>query len=322
MSRKQISQKQKGPPEDGFNTHNNSLQYVTTASDCQPVYAFCKAMQAVYGPLDWLPVPDGAINRFHVPGDKQGSENGWYVLYLDGIASGAFGSWKVDGTHTWSSRRPADPLEAQLIDHRREQARRQREAEQHKRQQSAAEYANRLWPDARRADPDHPYLVAKGCLPHRLRQLGHALLVPMYQAGQLVNLQRIFPNGSKWFLEGGKVKGCYSPLGKVTPRDPLYICEGWATGATIHEETGAAVACAMNRGNLLAVGEYLRQRCPEAVPIIAGDDDRETEGNPGRTTAIRAAEELGCGLVLPPWTGAEPQDLSDFNDLRQWRTKR
>jgi putative DNA primase/helicase len=72
----------------------------------------------------------------------------------------------------------------------------------------------------------------------------------------------------------------------------------------------------------LAVGEYLGQRCPEAVPIIAGDDDRETEGNPGRTAAIRAAKELGCGLVLPPWTGAEPQNLTDFNDLRQWRTRR
>ncbi|MNE55102.1 DNA primase TraC [compost metagenome] len=77
----------------------------------------------------------------------------------------------------------------------------------------------------------------------------------------------------------------------------------------------------MNCGNLLAVGEYLRSLYPEAGLIIAGDDDRQTKGNPGRTAAIQTAETLGCGLMLPSWTGAEPQDLSDFNDFRQWRTR-
>lgn len=58
------------------------------------IVLFRDALQAAYGPLDWLPVPDGAIHRFRVPEDKPGTLNGWYVLYLDGIASGAFGSWK------------------------------------------------------------------------------------------------------------------------------------------------------------------------------------------------------------------------------------
>ena len=31
---------------------------------------FRDALQAVYGPLDWLPEPDGAIHRFRVPEDK------------------------------------------------------------------------------------------------------------------------------------------------------------------------------------------------------------------------------------------------------------
>jgi len=117
------------------------------------------------------------------------------------------------------------------------------------------------------------------------------------------------------------VKGCYSPLGIIKPGQPLTICEGWATAATLYEENGAAVACAMTAGNLMAVGEYLHRRYPEAVLIIAGDDDRLTSGNPGRTAAIRAAEALGCGLVLPPWPDDAPQNLSDFNDLRQWRSR-
>ena len=86
--------------------------------------AFRDALQATFGPLDWLPVADGTIHRFRVPDDKAGTLNGWYVLHLDGIASGAFGSWKAGGSSTWSSRKPADPMEAELIRQRVEQIRR------------------------------------------------------------------------------------------------------------------------------------------------------------------------------------------------------
>ena len=280
---------------------------------------FRDALQMVYGPLDWLPEPDGQLHRFHVPGDRAGSNNGWYILHLGGVAVGIYGSWKDGGSHRWSSRAPADYREAEQLRQRIEQARRQREAEQHQRQQAAAEYANRLWRDARRADPDHPYLAAKGVRPHALRQRGDVLLVPLTYGGHLVNLQRIKADGSKRFLFGGMLKGCYSSLGVITPGAPLYVCEGWATAATIHAETGAAVAAAMNAGNLLAVGQRLQRQHPDAVLIVAGDDDRQTEGNPGKTAATKAAATLGCGLVLPPWSGAEPLTLSDFNDLRQWR---
>ena len=284
-----------------------------------PVIQFSNALQATFGPLDWLPIPDGQIHRFHVPGDRAGSRNGWYVLHLDAIACGAFGSWKSTGSSTWSSRRAADHLEAQLIDQRIEQARRQRQAEQHQRQQAAAIEAQRQWGASVSADPCHPYLIAKGCQSHGLRQRGDVLLVPLYLGRVLVNLQRIAADGGKRFLSGGRVKGCYSPIGTLEPGQPLYVCEGWATGATIHEHNGAAVACAMNAGNLLEVGRQLQRHYPESPLIIAGDDDRQTEGNPGRTAATQAAAVLGCGLVLPPWGGAEPLNLSDFNDLRQWR---
>lgn len=284
-----------------------------------PVMLFRDELAATFGPLDLLPIPDGQIHRFHVPGDRAGSRNGWYCLYLDGIASGAFGSWKAGGSNTWSSRRPADHLEAQLVAQRIEQARRQREAERHQRQQVAAVEAVGLWAVAEPAAPDHPYLVRKGCQPNGLRQLGDVLLIPLYLGRQLVNLQRIHPDGSKRFMSGGRVTGCYSPVGRLEAGQPIYVCEGWATGATIHEAKGAAVACAMNAGNLFAVGDRLRRAYPENPLIVAGDDDRMTEGNPGRTAATKAAAALGCGLIFPPWSGAEPLTLSDFNDLRQWR---
>lgn len=314
-------QKRERPAATGRSRNSNQQRDHTPASGQRPELGFLETMRATFGDLSFMPKDDGAIHRFHVPGDKAGSINGWYVLYQDGIPSGCFGSWREGGSHTWSSRKPADTLEAELIRQRIEQAKRQREAEQHQRQQATAEYANRLWRDARRADPDHPYLIAKGVRAYALRQHGDVLLVPLTFGGQLVNLQRIKPDGAKQFLFGGMVKGCCSLIGTITPGQPLYLCEGWATGATIHEETGHPVACAMNAGNLLPVGEYLRRSHPDAVLIVAGDDDRLTEGNPGRTAAVKAAAALGCGLVLPQWSDDAPLNLSDFNDLANWRAR-
>lgn len=282
------------------------------------VSQFRQALEGAFGALDWQPIPDGMIHRFRVPGDKPGTMNGWYLLFADGIASGVFGSWKASGSQTWSSRKPANPCETRMLTERISQARQQRAHEQRQRQHAAAHYANRRWRDARRADPAHPYLICKAVRPYALRQQDDALLVPLVHDGQVVNLQRIYPDGSKRFLSGGMVSACYSPLGLITPGQALYICEGWATGATLHAETGAAVACAMNAGNLLPVAQRLQRQHRDAVLIIAGDDDRMTKGNPGRTAARKAASTLGCGLVLPNWPANTPIVLSDFNDLRLW----
>ncbi|MEK2610600.1 toprim domain-containing protein [Pseudomonas shirazensis] len=287
-----------------------------------PAILFREALQSVFGPLDWLPDPDGTIHRFHVPGDKSGTLNGWYTLFADGIASGAFGSWKAGGTNTWSSREPHNNHEAEQVRQRIEQARRQREDEQRKRQLKAANVAQRWWRDARRADPDHPYLIAKCVRPHGLRQRGDELLIPLYSSGVLVNLQRITTNGNKRFLFGGRIKGAYSPLGRITPGKPLCICEGWATGATLHE-SGYTVACAMNAGNLKPVALALRADYPDTEIIVAGDDDRQTEaegkGNPGRTAAHDAAAACGGLVTFPEWPADAPLTLSDFNDLAAWR---
>ncbi|PPA02929.1 topoisomerase [Pseudomonas sp. MWU12-2312b] len=278
---------------------------------------FRDALQMAFGPLDWLPVPDGAIHRFRVPDDKPGTMNGWYVLYLDGISSGAFGSWKSGSASTWCSRKPLDANETEQVRQRVEQARRQREAEQQRRQLKAANLAQRWWRDARRADPDHPYLMTKGVRTYSLRQRRDELLVPLYFGGLLVNLQRISPDGSKRFLLGGRIKGAYSPLGRIMPGKPLCICEGWATGATLRE-SGYTVACAMNAGNLKPVALALRAEYHTTEIIIAGDDDRLTEGNPGRTAANAAAAAVGGLVTFPEWPADVPNTLSDYNDLAAW----
>lgn len=65
---------------------------------------FHEVLQNAFGPLDFLPIPDGQIHRLHVPG----SLRGWYLFRVDGgTASGCFGSWKAGGS--WRSH-PVDPL--------------------------------------------------------------------------------------------------------------------------------------------------------------------------------------------------------------------
>ena len=192
--------------------------------------------------------------------------------------------------------------EIQLVEQRIEYAKQQREEAQARQHIKAADKAGRIWCGAQPAQADHPYLLRKGIKPHRLRQSGDTLLVPLYADGLLMNLQRIYPNGAQRFPAGGKVKGCYSPIGRLELGEPLYIAEGWATGASIHEETGCAVACAMSAGNLLNVGRQLQRYYPESILIIAGDDDRKSEAEgKGNAGVKQQPKQRRCwgAMVLP-----------------------
>ena len=206
---------------------------------------------------------------------------------------------------------------------RAEENRRKADALQQKKQQAATRQAVQLWQHAKPADRLHPYLVAKGVGPLKLRQMAQGkLLVPLCHEGRLVNLQVIDCAGTKRFLSGGRVLGCYSPLGRISDGSCLYVCEGWATGATLHIHTGNPVVCAMNAGNLRAVALAMRALHGESVQlVIAGDDDRQTRGNPGRTAANRAARDAGALVVFPEWPRQAPPELSDFNDLHLWRNQ-
>ena len=77
------------------------------------------------------------------------------------------------------------------------------------------------------------------------------------------------------------------------------MCEGFATGASIHECTGHAVAVAFNAGNLEAVAIALRSKYPDLKIIIAADDDHQTSGNPGLTKANAAVKAAYASLAVP-----------------------
>ncbi|WP_152220524.1 toprim domain-containing protein [Pseudomonas sp. SCB32] len=219
----------------------------------------------------------------------------------------------------YKSDRLAKEVEHQHLARLREQRQQQADAERQAEWNRAAARACHDWALAGPADPDHPYLTRKCIEPHHLRQLGDVLLAPIYLHGEVVNLQRIEANGNKRFLPGSRINGCYCPFGRIKAGVELFIVEGIATAASLHEQTGKPVAAAMSAGNLLPVGLELKRRYPNAVLIVGGDDDRakESEGKPnaGKLAAIHAAAMLDCGYVLPAWPEDAPLHLTDFNDL-------
>lgn len=249
-------------------------------------------------------VADGRLHRYRIQGDKAGSQNGWYVLHEHPIPAGAFGSWKTGESHTWRSERakPPTPQEREQLRRHMQAAQAAREAAQAAVQAQAREKAARLWDRAKPATNAHPYLQRKRVPAIGLRLLRDMLLIAARDAaGTLHTLQFIGPDGAKRFLTGGRIAGCYFAMGR--PVDTLLLCEGYATGATLHQATGHAVAVAFNCGNLPTVARALRAKFPALRIAVCADDDARTPGNPGLTRAQEAARAVGGVVVAPRFAG-------------------
>jgi phage/plasmid primase-like uncharacterized protein len=274
--------------------------------------AFDRAGLPYPGPAD-----PGKILRFSTDERDRTDRAGWLSMLPDGTAA-AFGCWRSGDSFTWQLRdtndNPPSQKEREEARQRCEKARIQAERERAEAYTSAASQARQLWASGKTPPADFDYLTRKGINPHvaRLANDGRLMLPVHGPDGEIQSLQYIAADGSKRFHTGGKMHGGWLLLGTVRADEPLLLAEGFATAATLHEATGKPVFCAFNAGNLLPVAEMLKARYPQAVRLLCGDDDRQTEGNPGRTKATEAAESTGARVVFPVFSGA---DGTDFNDL-------
>ena len=306
-----------------------------------PEQAFQLAIAAAgLTPPDTL-IADGKIHRFATNG-KRGDDAGWYILHLDNIPAGSFGNWREGRTETWCSiERNAQTPEQQkqyatLLKSMQNARHRAKKAEH----DAAAEAAVAIWAAAAPIDDAaaHGYLVKKGIQAHGARLIdtaaarvhcprlspvmsGPVLVIPMRNAaGELRSLQFISEaaDDNKRPLTGGEKQGCHYLIDKpdaAAHKAILIVCEGFATGASIHEATGQAVAVAFDGGNLEPVAKSLRKLYPDAAFIIAADDDHQRAGNPGRTAAAGAAKAVGGVVVAPMFPADRPDKATDFNDL-------
>lgn len=298
-------------------------------SSADALSVFSEALAAAGLVVEGLPVADGALHRCGVAGNPRGKD-GAFRIHLDPPACCWWCNWGTGdtGTRTLAPEKEMSAAERKALRERIAAARKAAEEEQRKRHAAAAKLARVLWERATPAPDSHPYLVRKQVPAPGLRQDAQGrLVVPVRDAdGGLVSLQFILPekpvNGpDKLFLKGGRTAGCFYPIpAKGGGHDgPLLICEGFATGGSLHLATGHACLAAFNAGNLEAVARLARERYPERELVLCADNDVRPDDRPntGLEAAGRAARAAGAKLAVCPAHEGRP---TDFNDLAVWRS--
>ena len=169
------------------------------------------------------------------------------------------------------------------------------------------------------------YLSRKGLAEHQSAISGNketingevfpvgSVIVPLLDgAGNLVNVELIRnEDGLKHTLGGGRKAGVYH---LIDGGALVAVVEGYATGLSVRQATGATVYCAMTANNLMNVAEIARSQYPDAEIIICGDHDLDkATGQRNDSTkhqTEQAALAVGGRAIFPPEAG-------DWNDYHQ-----
>jgi putative DNA primase/helicase len=302
-------------------------------------------------------VADGKLHRIHADGDGKNVKDGWYILHADDRPAGKFGhngKYGYDVSFPWSmkvERAPMSAEEKRAYREKMEADRARRDAEEAARHAAAAALANRIWDAATPVEGDeHPYLKRKGIQSYGLRVGAwekvdqttgevsviskNALLIPIWSRKVIHSLQAILPDAKKLgrdkdYLSGANKHGYYYSIGKPLEHEGkqvILICEGYATGASLHAATGHAVIVAFDAPNLLPVAEGMRAAFPDATIIVAGDNDQWTTTpvkNPGVTRALEVRDAVGALVAIPHFDeslgvaneAGKIKGPNDFNDL-------
>ena len=257
-------------------------------------------------------IADGKLHRCPTQA-KPHKQNGAYIAHLDAPATLWWCNWETieQDTFTEAERSPLSLAERETFKQRQEAIKQQREAEFTARRAAATQKGQSILDSSAPCSPEHPYLRRKGVLPlGEMRQSqNEELLLPVRDvSGNLLSLQRIFPNGDKRFLTGGRVSGGYFLI-QGKPEKPLIICEGYATGASIHLACESTVFVAFSAINLPHIAGIVRRKYPDKSILICGDNDEA-----GRSKGQEAAQKAQARLILPTFTTGAG---TDFNDLHQ-----
>lgn len=257
---------------------------------------------------------DGKMHRFAsgTKGSKGYDKSGWYIAFPDGIPSGRFGCWRLGIDHVWRADvgRRLTAAEEMANVRRVAEAKAARDAALERQHEVAAQTVDTIWTSAQAASPDHPYLKRKGIGVYGARVTGDGrLVVPLYdQDGTLSTLQYIDHDGGKLYHPGGQTGGKFWMVGAMDEPGVLFVAEGFATAATIHEVSGRPVAVAYSASNLVPVTGILREihGASQDIVIVADND----ASGVGQRYAEQACAKHGARMVMPP-------ELGDANDYAQ-----
>lgn len=140
--------------------------------------------------------------------------------------------------------------------------------------------------------------------------------VPLFdREGVIASYQTIFPDNSKHFLAGGKIQGSYGFIegnGEI-----MYFCEGFATAASIHLATRAAVVFILSADNFVDGMYSALKRFKPAFKVVACDDDIHLPENKGFQKAFLASNKFNAILRKPNFKKRDGKNTTDFDDLRR-----
>lgn len=279
-------------------------------------------------------VADGKMRHATPEGERPRSKKLAYKIHDDDRPVGWFEHYPTSQKASIKLSDAPVMSDAERAESRRRwaQQRAREEAEQAARYDERAAYAARLWAAAVPFNR-HPYLDAKGIdAPGSVRlleelQMGEflsdperrdiergVLLVPVYSGpGVLRSLQAITREPRKLNLAGGQQGGCYHPI-KGSDPSRILVCEGYATGVSLHAATGHSVVCAMSAKNLPAVARIVAAQAKGREIVICADNDHRTQAergwNPGIDAGEDAAKAIGARVVWP--TGCTGTDWDDW----------
>lgn len=298
--------------------------------------------------------------------DKE--HRGWYRLYEmpldsgDTLLVGSYGVWRGNDNGATKIELPRVDrarLTTQQLDALKARMRSDREAaaaELARQHERASERATRWWAQCSCEAASNAYLTRKGLPPGRLygARLSKAgnLVIPIGDAKFKVwGLQVIYSDPKVKAKKGrdrdyspaglGK-QGHWHMIGLAGRGSVVLVCEGFATGASLHEATSLPVAVAFDAGNLIHVAKALAQAYKGARILVCADDDWLQKCrvcneltrvdvpdcthcgkpheclNPGIAAASAAALAVNGHWVAPAFPTQRPTDRkgpTDFNDL-------
>lgn len=139
------------------------------------------------------------------------------------------------------------------------------------------------------------------------------LVIPLIDVNKkFMTYQRIRADGKKLLCRDGVKSGGFFPIGRWNSQTTqVVLCEGYATGATLHESTGVTVFVCFDIGNIRTVAELLKAKYPHLDIVIASDFDLD-KGQAGLITALELNKIHGFKVVFP----ITVLDGSDWNDLQ------
>jgi len=286
------------------------------------IYAFLRENN-----FNFEPTFDGLVHRFKPNGRKD--KSGWFIghtvvdsKFKSDIKILIVGDWSTGEKLTWHSKKRFNEYEKEIVDKEIHLMERKRQEEQKLSNEKAIKKVNYYLSNKLDQALDFKYLKDK-----KIDDLKSAKLceddgttfitVPLFDINnKLWSCQRIFEDGSKKFISGGKIKECFHIISdNVENKNDTYFCEGWATGMTIYKATKATVVCTMNTSNMINVAEAFKD--VESNFYVCADNDEKTNErigkNPGIEAATKAASILGARLFYPSFRVAKSG--TDFNDL-------